>query len=329
MLVENAPGAWVTTVPHPMFNIYAYSFGGPIKVTFTELPPGRWDVYGYGHGEGDRESTSFEIDSAGVHYGPLLTSDAPGWRKLPWVEGAQYVVLRDVEARRNESFVITASGVHLSTPFLNGLQLVPSKGGALALVPAGGWFTNRLSVAIASTRPGREIRYTVDGSVPTLSSALYQSPITLLQAAVLKARAFRGTEPDSDVVSGEFVRIYAIDDGIPAEWRRRNFGDGYLSDPRVSADADPDNDGANNLQEYTAGSDPLDSLSGFALSVIQVPSISWVSTPGKTYRILRKQTLSETVWEVYKLVTAVGTQTRFTDDGASNGRYFYTVEPVR
>jgi hypothetical protein len=40
MKISNAPGAWVVPVADPMFNIYAYSGGGPITVTVTGLPQG-------------------------------------------------------------------------------------------------------------------------------------------------------------------------------------------------------------------------------------------------------------------------------------------------
>jgi hypothetical protein len=58
----------------------------------------------------------------------------------------------------------------------------------------------------------------------------------------------------------------AFNDGIPDSWRQQHFGGGFATDPRAAATADPDGDGANNYQEYLAGTDPLS-----ASSVQRVP----------------------------------------------------------
>ncbi|MHB8519340.1 MAG: LamG-like jellyroll fold domain-containing protein [Limisphaerales bacterium] len=61
-----------------------------------------------------------------------------------------------------------------------------------------------------------------------------------------------------------------IGDGIPDSWRQKYFGTNFVNDPRAAATADPDGDGANNYQEFLAGTDPLDANS--------VPSVLLVST---------------------------------------------------
>ena len=69
-----------------------------------------------------------------------------------------------------------------------------------------------------------------------------------------------------------------FNDGIPDAWRQQYFGAGFATDPRAGATADPDGDGANNCQEYLAGTDPLS-----ASSVKKVPvfvSTYAGSTPG-------------------------------------------------
>jgi|GEM_PF-4704752 len=59
------------------------------------------------------------------------------------------------------------------------------------ITPEANVFTNQVQVAMTDATAGVEIRYTTDGSEPTLASALYTGPFTLTDTTVVKARAFR------------------------------------------------------------------------------------------------------------------------------------------
>jgi hypothetical protein len=48
-----------------------------------------------------------------------------------------------------------------------------------------------VSVTLASSQPGAEIRYTLDGSVPGPKDARYDGPIRIDGPAVLRARAYQ------------------------------------------------------------------------------------------------------------------------------------------
>jgi len=61
-------------------------------------------------------------------------------------------------------------------------------------------------VHIATETPGATIRYTLDGSEPTTSSALYAEPLMVAGSASIKARAFKNGMSDSDVVGATFGR---------------------------------------------------------------------------------------------------------------------------
>lgn len=202
----------------------------------------------------------------------------------------------------------------------------------LTLLPLASLFTNTVDVSIEAVGlgPTDVIRYTLDGSDPVPSSPVYARPIRLSAAATVKARAFRGTTPLTDVVSRTYARVYAVDDGISAEWRRRYFGDGYVTDPRVAANADPDGDGSPNLQEFAAGSDPTDPLSGFAVRGRLLPAVIWRSVPGQTYRILVKDKLDASVpWTPVTEVTATEAESRYIDLNPENAGKYFVVEPVR
>jgi len=72
-------------------------------------------------------------------------------------------------------------------------------------------------------------------------------------------------------------------DGIPDSWEWRNG----LDDTQDDSGADPDHDGATNLEEYRAGTDPQDGDSVFEATPEAAGEylVHWVSVSGKTYSI--------------------------------------------
>ena len=54
----------------------------------------------------------------------------------------------------------------------------------------GGIYTNDLTVALFSPSPGSSIRYTLDNTTPTETSALYVGPIPVASSVAIRARAF-------------------------------------------------------------------------------------------------------------------------------------------
>ncbi|MEN9674581.1 MAG: hypothetical protein RIS76_477 [Verrucomicrobiota bacterium] len=333
MFVTNAPGAWTVPVPDPMFKIYAYSYGGPIVATISDLREGVYDVFAYGHGERDELTTRFSLSSGAEIIPDQTTGSSPRWRTLPFAEGEHYVVFRNVNVVQGVPLIVTANETSGTSPFLNGLQLlrhsvVPPLEPPV-IMPQAGLFTNVVNITFTTSGSGRQLRYTLDGTEPTESSSLYTEPFQLRASAVVAVRRYYNGAADSATVYSEFKRVYAIADGIPTEWRLLYFGAGYLTDPRVGAGEDPDNDGATNLSEYVAGTDPLDPLSGFTTRVKLLPAIEWVCVPGKAYRVLRKKLLTDPTWSVVSEVTATGTTLRFVDESADGAAYYYTVQPVR
>jgi Chitobiase/beta-hexosaminidase C-terminal domain len=57
--------------------------------------------------------------------------------------------------------------------------------------PAGGTFAGAVEISLTMSEPQSDIRYTLDGSVPSTSDRLYEKPIKLTAPAVLRARAFK------------------------------------------------------------------------------------------------------------------------------------------
>ncbi len=74
------------------------------------------------------------------------------------------------------------------------------------MTPAGGTFTGSVTVTISCATSGATIRYTTDGSTPTVSSTHYAGPLTLTATTVLKAAAFLDGLTTSAVESATFTR---------------------------------------------------------------------------------------------------------------------------
>lgn len=197
----------------------------------------------------------------------------------------------------------------------------------ILFVPAGGLFTNRVAVTLVNHVGVGSILYTLDGTEPNAQSPAYVDSLTLASAATIKASVFFNGFRVSEVWTATYLRVYAVDDGIPNAWREQFFGPAYLTDPRVSALEDPDHDGANNLQEYTNGSHPLDPLSGFAVGIQPVPMIRWSSVPDQVYRILRKSSLQDPAWTVVAPeFKADSTNSTYVDAEVAGQRAYYAIE---
>lgn len=65
--------------------------------------------------------------------------------------------------------------------------------------PAGGTFSNPVTVALSTVSAGAEIHYTIDGTTPTSSSPLYTGPFTLSRSAIVQAIAIKQFCIDSPV----------------------------------------------------------------------------------------------------------------------------------
>ena len=96
----------------------------------------------------------------------------------------------------------------------------------------------------------------------------------------------------------------------------------------MAADADPDGDGASNLQEFTTGSDPTNPASGFRVDVKAIPMISWVSVPALKYRVLRSPVLPSTNWVVVlDNAVATGPLSTYIDTNAP-ANSFYVIQSL-
>ena len=122
-----------------------------------------------------------------------------------------------------------------------------------------------------------------------------------------------GSGLDPVLLEGVRVRLAfppALDtdgDGLPDNWELAHGLDPHLAQGSNGASGDPDGDGVTNLQEYTAGTDPMDPRSYLKVDAISAASglvtLQFVAGPDRTYGVQWKQSVNAGVWQSFTNVS--------------------------
>lgn len=110
----------------------------------------------------------------------------------------------------------------------------------------------------------------------------------------------------------------------PISRRETHFGPDFITNPDAFAFADPDGDGANNFEEFTASTDPKDRLSGFKASVAAVPKITFPFGGWQSVSDTEVEHVDGTPAEI-ATITATGPHVSFVDESPGEAA-FYLVE---
>jgi hexosaminidase len=76
--------------------------------------------------------------------------------------------------------------------------------GQPVILPAGGLFVHPVRVSLVPTAPSRNIRYTLDGTSPTLTSIPYTSPFVIAQGCTVKSSEFGANGKAGSFTSSDF-----------------------------------------------------------------------------------------------------------------------------
>ena len=138
------------------------------------------------------------------------------------------------------------------------------------------------------------------------------------------------------VKSGALVATNApastMPDGIPDEWRIRNFGS--VDSAQAAANADPDGDGISNWAEFKAGTNPNDGQSALRLSpktdaLKNGFTLRWPTVADKAYVVECVPALSVPNWIVISpRIVGTGQPVEFTHSPVAAGAQFYRVRVV-
>jgi type II secretory pathway pseudopilin PulG len=195
--VTNAPGVWGNATGDPMYDSYIFAPNGSNIVTaISRLEPGRYNFYLYGHADPDasgEQNSLFKISSAGTNYGPLTTLSSAGWKAaMPWQEGHQFVVFRDVEVQPGVPVVIEIAPGPNGIAVLNGLQISskgtsPPKVIARGPVKAAVAFTNLVigEIRYEGNVSDHEARFTADLQIESFTTNEISAPLFQGDVAVI------------------------------------------------------------------------------------------------------------------------------------------------
>ena len=127
------------------------------------------------------------------------------------------------------------------------------------------------------------------------------------------------------------LTVYADsdNDGLPDHWELRYFGNALVANPG----ADSDNDTLNNLEEYIAGTNPVDPLSYLKVNRVRpglgVTSIEFSAVSNLTYTVQFSDGLQPVVWQRLSDVPArpFNRTETITDPAPAERRFYRLVTP--
>ncbi len=165
--------------------------GSPLVVRVTTngvaLPnaPIRFAV---AQGGAQLSSSSGGVASASLSVNTPGSGQVSAFLKMPAAPGTNLVTASAISGTNAAQVIFTAVAIPtLVNPTLS---------------PAGGTYTNQVTVTLTHPVPGVAIRYTTDGSSPTTNSTLYTAPLIFTSSRILKVRAFaNGTNPSAGVTA--------------------------------------------------------------------------------------------------------------------------------
>ena len=186
----------------------------------------------------DNLHTNFRLDSEGEYLalvkpdGTIAHEFALGYPALGNDESYGLTILPGEET-------LVASLLAKPTPRLGNAAAVVS--GKPTYSRPSGLFTSSFPLAISISDTGCQIRYTLDGSVPSLTSTLYTGPLTIAKTTCIRAAAFKEkyiqskTSTHSYIFLSDAIQQPILPEGFPSLWK--NITADYQMAPDIITNA--------------------------------------------------------------------------------------------
>jgi len=135
--------------------------------------------------------------------------------------------------------------ISLIGPVLSGLTLHAQP----VMSKPHGLYNNPIMLIISSGTPGSQVRYTTDGSVPTIRSARYSSPLFIKETTIVRAAEFRADTLASPITTCSYIYPASVlrqadnPAGYPSQWGRYVWSSDYAiadygMDPELTSQPD-------------------------------------------------------------------------------------------
>jgi hypothetical protein len=160
-------------------------------------------------------------------------------------------------------------------------------------------------------------------------TAIGLAPSTVHSFAVVYILSDGRRSPVSPIATGKTWGEDNNMDGLPDDWQAQYFGSNPAMFP--AANVDSDGDGASNLQEFLAGTNPVDPRSVLRTRITRTPQgrfLHWNTQPGFVYQV--QTTTNLTGWtNLGQPRFASGYEDSILLQPGSNGAAFYRVIRIR
>ena len=187
----------------------------------------------------------------------------------------------------------------------------PSSIDTPTITPGTGVYSSTQSVVLATTTPGAELHYTVDGSTPTSASALYSAPLAVANSTILKAVATLAGLADSSVATATFTINLP-----PTDLLINEVGNAVYNNQASAIEIYNPTSASKDLSQYqlrTTARAYVRGSSSFAYAGIRIFSLPALTIPAQGYVVIRGKMNTDYV---------SGGSTVYLDDGAANIPYY-------
>lgn len=152
-----------------------------------------------------------------VRYGSVPSTST--WDYRPYLDGSNETV-NVSNPRAGTWYLMLRAYSSFSGASLKAQYSAPAMAGAATpvMTPAPGTYSGQINVQLASSTPNAVIRFTTNGSTPTVSSEVYSAPLIVTSSTQVKALAFANGYANSAVASGQYTinnTIQALSNNTP------------------------------------------------------------------------------------------------------------------